>query len=363
MRVNQLIEDGFFIANQGGQTSDLAMTSLRIAIKSYFASYSSIRYFFNEIENRSHQRRSDEYHSLDYYEHFCNAIVHFQHFVELAVKHFLRKEHELLATNASNDIIIFDKLLKGEDVAPEDIERLRSIEFSDAFDYLIKLVSSGRLNDPSLTFFQNSVDTLRRINTLRNRIWHRGAFVLRYSALDQLYGRYLLPIAKSIVAHPDYTDMSNQWKYQELNCGIDPLDEIINEVQSGQCNLKKLAWLKELGRAAYVNPIHPWGGLEERDIKRFERAAKAQDGAAGIDSIRKCPVCGCLSMIVYIDQEVEYEDLDTISAAWEFTWQASCICCTFEVTKDLGNPSDHGLTQIQNLWHSRDLLLSGLDNS
>lgn len=120
---------------------------------------------------------------------------------------------------------------------------------------------------------------------------------------------------------------------------------------------KKIGWLKELGRAAYANPIKRWGGLEKEDIKRFESSAQAQKSATGIESIRSCPVCGCKTMMVYRDEDCEYDDPEegTISAAWEFTWRASCICCTFEVTKELGNPSEHGLANIQDLWYSRNL--------
>lgn len=267
------------------------------------------------------------------------------------------KEHELLALNASTDVVIFHKLLKQEGVAAEDIEKLRSIEFSEALDSLLKLISSGRINDPNVAFIQAAADPLRRINTLRNRIWHRGVFVLRYSALDKLFGQYLLPIAKKITAHPDYANMENQWRYCGLACGIDPLDEIINEAGNSQCNTKKIGWLKELGRAAYANPIKHWSGIEDEDIKRFERSAQAQKSATGIESIRSCPVCGCNTMIVYRDEDCEYDDPEegTVSAAWEFTWKASCICCTFEVTTELGNPSEHGLVNIPDLWYSRDL--------
>lgn len=238
--MDQLIKEGFFISDQGGQASDLAITSLGISLKSYFSTYSSMRYFFSEIHNPRSQSRADECYSFDYYEHFCDAIVHFQHFAELAVKHFLRNEHELLALNASNDVVIFHKLLKQEVVAAEDIEKFRSIEFSEALDSLLKLIGSGRMNDPNVAFIQAAADPLRRINTLRNRIWHRGVFVLRYSALDKLFGQYLLPIAKSFTDHPDYVNMGNQWRYGALACGIDPLDEIINEAGNGQCSTKKL---------------------------------------------------------------------------------------------------------------------------
>lgn len=98
--------------------------------------------------------------------------------------------------------------------------------------------------------------------------------------------------------------------------------------------------------------------MEQSDIDRFERSAKALDVVRGIDSVRKCPVCGCNILIVYTDNECEYDDPEgnTVSAAWEFTWRANCICCTFEVTKDLGNPSEHGMANIEDIWHSRDLL-------
>ena len=68
-------------------------------------------------------------------------------------------------------------------------------------------------------------------------------------------------------------------------------------------------------------------GLEDEDIKRFERAAKAQKDAIGIDSIRPCPVCGCNTLMVYRDEDYEYDDPENgiITAAWEFTWRASCF--------------------------------------
>ena len=106
-----------------------------------------------------------------------------EHFTELFIKEALRKEHPLLANEASSKPVILYKLLKREPIEPSELEGINTIEFSDAFKRFIMLLDEGKIKDKKLRFVKNYKEPLERLNYLRNRMWHRGTFVLRYPAL------------------------------------------------------------------------------------------------------------------------------------------------------------------------------------
>ena len=69
---------------------------------------------------------------------------------------------------------------------------------------------------------------LEKINSLRNRISHRGAFVLRYNALNELFGKYILPFVIKVTSLPQYNSIM-MWKLNMCNDEIHPIEDIINE--------------------------------------------------------------------------------------------------------------------------------------
>ena len=157
-----------------------AFHSLKIALKAYYSTY-------NALLGRLHEGYPSgnlEVWSLthDYYEYFSEAMVHFQHFFELIIKDILEKENPLLAVRATQKPVIFHKLLKKEVILEEEYTNLYSVEFSEALKTLIVLIDSGRITDSRFIIFKNAKGTLEALNNFRNRIWHRGRFILKYHA-------------------------------------------------------------------------------------------------------------------------------------------------------------------------------------
>jgi len=347
MDIKHVVADGVFITKYNEETIDLAFTSLKIALKQYFSTYDSVRYDFKKIENDTF----DNKYSFKYYGIYCDAIIHLQHFIELIMKQFLKKRHPLLVVDARDNVEVLDKLLKNETVSSSDVEKLHFVEYSVALNRLTDLIKKGRINDPILEVFKTHNAELQQLNNLRNRIWHRGMFALKYNALDELFGVFLLPIVKKIIVHPDFSRNQEYWMYKKIHCGIDPLAELLSELKKPVYSKKKIAWLKELGRAAYISEIlsEPMP-LKKSTIQTLEKAAKAQIGSSNIKSITTCPVCGTNTMAIYSEIDDDREEDGSYTNMWESTYRAKCISCTFEVTEAIGNPSDHGLTQINDIW-------------
>lgn len=359
--INTIANNGFSWTGRRGELTGLALLSLRIALRAFFSTYQSMRYSLHLFDARSSedQETIDFNHSPSYCEACAESIVHFQHFVELICKDFLRADHPLLADDASTRPVILHKLLKGEPVSSADQERLKSLGFWEALERLCALINEGRIGSDQLDFIVQARPWLENLNRLRNRLWHRGTFILRYPALDEFVGEYVLPFARNVVALPEYSGHQRLWRYRDLTCGIDPIEDIISAFRTGQPDLGKVALLKELGRAAYENPLLslPITDLFNREHRRrVERIAAAEIHEPSGAGVRTCPVCGVRSLIVYDDIEPEgYDPAEgTYERAWRYTWQVKCMCCTFEINHHLENPSVYGLP-IEDYWHAEEL--------
>ncbi|ADK16067.1 hypothetical protein [Clostridium ljungdahlii] len=362
--MKEIVKGGFYLNEQSKRLNGLAALSLKIALKSYFSTYQSMKYFlhmFNLDKIKKYNISEDvinESHSEEYCEKSSESIIHFHHFFELVCKDILRREHPLLAVDASNKHEIFYKLLKGEMVTEQDQEGLKSIEFNETLERLCQLIKKRNMGSGSLDFFISSKNFLRELNVLRNRLLHRGVYILRYPAFDNLVGKFVLPLLKDILALPQYKGLTNVWKYKSLNCGIDPINEIISDFKKSKYDITKIAFLKELGRSAYNNQIMQARNnfLNDEKIKEIEKMAKTQIGEPNISYITQCPVCGLDTLIVYDD--IETDDYDektgTYAKAWLYTWQVRCISCTFEIDRHLKNPSEYGF-DIPDYWNGKEL--------
>jgi hypothetical protein len=182
-------EDGFSLTEAKHQLDSFAMLSLRIALKSYFATYRSMSYCLDAFTGPSSTKPKDtDYlHSTEYCTLYGQVIVHCQHFAELVCKDFLRDQHPLLAINLAADPVILLKLAKNEEVAAADHETLNSVEFREGLERVLDLLKAGQL-DPRCGFVKQAKPLLESLNRLRNRLLHRGTFILRYRALDELVG-------------------------------------------------------------------------------------------------------------------------------------------------------------------------------
>jgi hypothetical protein len=360
-QLKTIINDGFNFDTKGSESVDLALISLRTALYAYFSTYQTFHRRLHIFSGSSSQEELDFNHSNDYCERCMDCIVHFQHFAELVCKSFLRRDHPLLSDIASGNPNIVHKLLHGDRLSTEEEAGVQSVEFSVALERLAKLIKSEQLRDfADAAFIVNYKETLEQLNKLRNRVWHRGLYVLRYQALDKFVGQHILPFVKEVLSHPNYVSSRHVALYGPLSCSIDPIDEIIRHFVNEPYNIKKVAFLKELGRAAYDNPLALRGkpsdamksflpSFFEPDRRRAEKIAKTL--AQGGDEIDTCPVCGIRSLIILEDMESYTEEDGETEQVYTYTHTADCANCGFQINaQDTLNASDYGFPGIRDYW-------------
>lgn len=335
---------------------ELALTSLALALRAYTSTPQAIYGRLDDVEpgaNDAEQRRRDSLKGAPYRQAAFETIIHLQHFAELILKQVLRDEHELLVVNADKDPSLLHRLLRGDPVPAAEEGRLKTIEGSDALIRVCALLDDGRLDAVRYGFLRDARPFLEKLNGLRNRLWHRGAIVLRYKALDELVAGHALPLISHVVALARYTGQETLWRYRPLACGVDPFDLIRVEMTQPNWSVKKIAFLKELARAGYRNPLGDdgWDVHENENRRgRAEMLAERPVELASVDEVRDCPVCGVRSLAIFKETEpVEDEHGDVVRIeAW--TYAALCECCSLNLSASYGNPSEHGLNMIPDLW-------------
>ena len=193
-----------------------------------------------------------------------------------------------------------------------------------------------------------------------------------------------MPFVEQVVTLPQYASQEHLWKYKELKCGVEPMTAIASELGSGKFSTKwnieydlgKVALLKELGRAAYHNPLSMVTGMREHQRAKFLSHTRRQRqmehlatkevelekaGQDVVDAqIRDCPVCGTKSLIVYYDirdEDYSFEENEGSLPQKERPYESGvrCTTCTFEINNYLGNPqSDYNLP-FDDYWHTEEL--------
>lgn len=375
--VQQVTSQGFRLT--GESDLDLAFLSLRIALKAYFSTYNAIRNRFNPNDPELDKIIEE---NIRYCEACAETIVHFQHFFELIIKDILRSDHCLLASRIYSDPTILHKILHNQELTSDEEQKVQSVEFSDALKTLCALIQSDQIQHrQDVQFIFDHRCSLEELNKLRNRVWHRGAFFLSYTKLDEFIGKFVLPIVETTTQLSKYKKVSALWKYKSTECGIDPIKSICLEYQANQpACVGKIALLKEIGRAAYSNPlfdkkvlvqkrdekvaniINQIQELEKRgeeipkrlliskgsadmsyrmatqiDIPYIEKAKRIAryEAEEGFLKIKKCPICGVESLVLYEESDSfqDSETGDNVNYYWVHS--AKCECCTFEIDSKL----------------------------
>jgi len=340
-----LVKDSFRQDEVGRKLTGLALLSLRIAIKAFLSTYHAMRYRLHTLDAADENGPRDDLHSTDYKEHFAEAVVHFQHFSELAIKDMLRALHPLLADKVP-DKEVLAKVLADQPVTfvPDPKNPSQSAEFGVVADRLYKLIGAGKI-DARYHFVAQFRDALRELTTLRNRLLHRGTVVMRYQAADEFVGGYILPFVLQVVQLDEYKDLSEFWRARPLQCGIDVIRAIADGCAAGAYILKRTAYLKELGRASYANPV-PADEFDELIGPPHRSNAQliaAEAKKHGTD-VHVCPVCGIESLITSYDaHEVDVGAHCHPIMGDSFPSGVRCINCTFEVDSELYDKDVFGL--------------------
>ena len=336
-KLAQFAADGFHLADSlpVRRFSNLAVLSLEAALRAYFSTYRTMRYFLHVVMDPGQDQRTVEsHHTHDYAHAYAASILHFQHFAELVCK-------DLLSAQVASGTAAGVK--KG------GVYRLG---FAAVLDELVK--GQG----PGATIASAHKSMLQKMAGLRNHLIHEGTFILHYPALDRLVGGEVLPFVSAILALPEYTGLEGFWRYSECRSGVDPLREIETHMNGGAYDLAKVAYLKEMGRAAYESPIRSGymsKFFNEHFTRRYESMAREiARHEHNIWEVWKCPVCGVEALLIFDERDWEEDEEQGTTYGWWYTWDAECLCCSFHVGEKLGNASEHGLP-IGDYWQRGNL--------
>ena len=341
-KLDNLVQDTYSLHEASRNLTGFAVLSLRVAVEALCSTYHAMRGRLHVLKQTDEVECRDDLHGTRYHEAFAECVIHFQHFAELVIKDFLRAEHPLLADDTSKHHVLFHKLLKGEPPTRDEDRKIQSVEFSEASDRLYQLIEAKRI-DPRIHFLAEHRTTLSKLTTLRNRLLHRGTVVMRYQAADEFFGGYVLPFVLRVVELDEYKKLGGFWRPKPLDCEIDLLAEIA-ACCTGNYDLKKVAYLKELGRAAFANPIapDPFYELLEPPFRRDTEKLVADYKEHGSE-VHRCPVCGIEAEIVSYDSEEDIDEKGNPFIRSTFPYSVRCLNCTFEVERELYDETMFGL--------------------
>lgn len=315
-------------------SEDIGLFSLRLSLIAFASTYEAIGRDLarTQMFNDEHER-----YRREYFERYIATILYAHHFTELALKKLLRNKGKLLPLKLEFDACQLDDLSNGSSL---DADKINTIEFSEALKRIVRLVSEKRLEDSISGYVNKHQSVLRGLNSLRNRLWHRGTYVLHYDALDCLFGRDVLPLMFELVQL--YKDGAvSYWRPPALHCDVDPFEEIkrvyLDRNPSGS-DAKRVAIYKELARAAYRNPLAPLKAdlpdspIVNRMIRannnQLVRPAQAECAFHQPDAVVPCPVCGAKTLMKF---SADTDGPDGASSV--FTSEIRCALCSLELDR------------------------------
>lgn len=368
MDIKNIIEQGYFIKDIEKDHSNLAKLSLMESLKLFFKTaddihLSATRILDEECNIKLEEKRKD--YGLNYAVDACYSLIHLQHFIELYIKGVLGNIDKLLVYDLSKNPLLYYKALENrENVLDEELENVYFIEFAEAKKRLENLIKNKVISN--YDFLLNHSSTMDEINRLRNRIAHRGVFVLDYNALDELYGNYVFRFVKDI-AHNDsnYNDIF-QYCMTLNNNKIKPFEDIISEYSNQPPNKYKIYVLKMIGYSAYNNSIPsnlPQDQSNNNSLfdykpnefynkwlqERRDKASKIAESIVNINDggylkISECPVCKCKTLIEAEDTAEDDKDIP-----YSYVYNIECSQCGFKLSGiDFLNGNYNGLKNVIN---------------
>ncbi len=343
------------------QINPIGLFSLKRALISYFSTYEGI---MRNITIRNSDDELNAYPS-SYFEYYIDCIILFHHFFELTIKDLLAHDSELLIITYKNSKSI-EPLYNLIHKKNTNTDKLNTVEFSEALQR-IKILADKIYSDGKFNFIANTqnYESLNKLNNYRNMVLHRGRTILKFTELDCFIGKNILPIIQEIFEHRYYEGLEKKWKYPPLHCKIDPIEEIINEFKSPNPNFKKIALLKEMGRASYKQPQNSkaWGKILEKHKKSVQDKILAMAHFESSmpkellpDYMDTCPVCGKTSIITFEDSYYDYDETDELINNYQ-EWIASikCVWCSYELDcAYIGDISNFGLAGLKNYFKNNN---------
>lgn len=341
-----------------------AFLSLKTALHAYFETY---RTSFEEFQNPldiSKLAKSENFESNLYKSLYFTTITQFQNFFELILKDALRKIDELFAVKWNEKFTAYlYRKVKNKEICFDN--SCQSIEFGEALKRLeiIQKANSEECVVKRVDFLleNKNAETLKFLNDLRNRIWHRGLYYLFYPKLDCFICGKILPLVKR-VTDLDWYAKNKEWIYKNLACGIDPIGSLINEFGGHSVNYERIALYKEMGRAAYHNPIiqldDNCSPLERAfevnhnyEKMKYVKAKIAPICNEFLSGVYICPVCGQKTFLKYELDDPSYDENECYPHY--IPEKLKCETCSFEIRSNIEDLSLCGIN-CKNFWKDHD---------
>ena len=308
-----------------GYVKNVSFISLRIALVSFFRTAITLDKYMNDVSVLTDmtQDKKDKNLGVAYAHEAYNAVFHYQNFMELAIKEI---RYEL-----TNDEKIYEKT------------------FVENLDNLVAGIDDGTVPE-KYHFIKEHYYDIRAINKLRNESVHSGVYILRCEALNELFGKYALPLMMEISRLPLFSGIL-YWKYNLDNTKVHPIEDIIEEYKKGSVDEYKIQLLKHIAAAAFDNEIyitkqelqqaqpdifqtHPGFLYELLFAKRVKKAEKEAQELSELDQMdaHVCPVCQNKTLVL----EQEYVD-DENDKCYKYTYRVHCTQCGFKLDHYLIN--------------------------
>jgi hypothetical protein len=296
------------------------------------------------------------------YQSSCfSSITHFQHFFELIIKDVLNRIDPLLVVKF-DDVGVEELYCRLKGLDNPKSEKIQWITFRDALDRLknIKEVILDDFEAKEISILLDNKDVLGELNRFRNGVWHKGVSFLNYAALDKFVGSKILPLVVKLFETLNYSGKKYLWYYKHLGCGLDPIKEIIDEFADNKnIDFEKVALLKELGRAAYHNPLvmgndkicgekeyclytSLLGKVNRDKIEVGLAKTKALCKTFDFFETYKCPVCGLKTLVRFVENECgDVEDENGLSYQYQkiVPFKIECQTCSFRIDPNIKNLS------------------------
>lgn len=353
MDIKDLIENGFKISNieHRGVHSTMAIETLMASLRAYFRTAGDLEYVYQKRPFLSMEgyETEDSFYGSSYIIDSSDAIIHFQHFLELFLKDILLDVSQLMVYDPNRNPELLYKMATGVKVSDEELTGIKYVEFSDAIKRVKMMLKKGYLDAKYSFIDEDALDMMECVNTLRNKIAHRGAFVLRYKALDELFGAHLLPFVVNISGLDGYHHIL---KSNVANSSYNPIRCLIDVYASGDVNEYEVALHKIVAVAAGKNQIHydleSFGFDFYKEIR--QKAVKIAEMEARHEwaEVVRCPVCGCETLVKYTTSDDSEDNDGNIIERVEYVYMVKCHQCGFTLKDWLIDHMDEFSTIVPN---------------
>lgn len=312
-------------------TYKLVINSLKQSLKAYCLTVRNINIYHSDLASVN-----------EGYSDACfETIVHLQSFFELAIKE-----------------ILIERINYNEADIEKKIGEIYTAKITD-------LISNKFSKLDNIT--EGDTKLIKKLNRLRNRLWHQGTELIDISELDNFIPKVLGTVNKvwKMLPHNNYAYGDEQRLIRELrNIYFSKADPLVKK--------KKIFLVKELTLAKINSPIAERLELpksvgticgaeqllseQKREylelIKEYYEnmaisLARNYDSFTGNEytvSTRKCPVCDSKTLVEFWEEDSYYENETTKNFA--YIDKVECNCCKLCIPKEIGNPKEVGIKNL-----------------